>query len=265
MKIPLLSGRALNRHDTFTSPKVAIISETMARTYFPGISPIGRTFSIGDSPEWHHVEVVGVCRDAKFYSLKHSPMPAAFYPHSQHGMFLYNLVAHYSGDPKAVIPKIRKAIHSIDPNLPVGTAITIERQINDSLLNRRLVAQLSLLFGLLAAFLSCVGIYGVVSYGTARRTNEFGIRMALGAERPSVLWMVILEASRLILVGVVFGLLFTIASGRLIQTQLFGLSAYDPLSLGSALAAMVVVALIAAWIPARRATQIDPVVALRYE
>ena len=265
MKIPLLFGRTLNRQDTFSSPKVAIISETMARTYFPGISPIGRTFSIGDSPEWQNVEVVGVCEDGRFYSLKGSPMPAAFYPHSQHGMFLYNLVAHYSGDPKTVIPEIRKAIHSIDPNLPVGTVTTIERQINDSLLNKRLVAQLSVFFGLLAAFLSCVGIYGVVSYGAARRTNEFGIRMALGAKRPSVLRMVIIEALRLTFAGVIVGLLFAIASGRLIQMQLFGLSAYDPLSLGSALAAMVLVALIAAYIPARRATQIDPVIALRYE
>lgn len=192
-------------------------------------------------------------------------MPAAFYPHSQHGMFLYNLVAHYSGDPKAVIPEIRRAIHSIDPNLPVGTVTTIERQINDSLLNRRLVAQLSMFFAVLAAFLSCVGIYGVVSYGTARRTNEFGVRMALGAERPSVLRMVIIEALRLTLTGLIFGLLFAFALGRLVQMQLFGLSAYDPLSLGLAVAAMVMAALIAAWIPARRATQIDPVVALRYE
>ncbi len=265
MKIPLLFGRALNRQDTFASPRVAVITETMARTYFPGVSPIGRTFSIGDSPEWQNVQIVGVCKDARFYSLKQSPMPAAFYPHSQHGLFLYNLVAHYSGNPKAVIPEIRKAIHSVDPNLPIGNVITVERQIKDSLLNKRLVAQLSVVFGLLAAFLSCVGIYGVVSYGTARRTNEFGIRMALGAERPSVLRMVIFEALRLVFAGVIFGLLLTIASGRLIQMQLFGLKAYDPLSLGSALLAMVLVALIASYIPAQRATRIDPIVALRYE
>ncbi len=265
MKIPLLYGRALNRQDTFASPKVAIITEAMARTYFPGISPIGRTFSIGDSPEWQNVEVVGVCKDARFYSLKGTPMPAAFYPHSQHGMILYNLVAHYSGNLKAIVPELRNAIHSVDPDLPIGNVITIERQITDSLLNKRLVAQLSMVFGLLAAFLSCVGIYGVVSYGTARRTNEFGIRMALGAERLSVLRMVILEALRVVFIGMIFGLLFAMAGGRLLQAQLFGLKTYDPFSLGAAVIAMLAVALIATYLPARRATRIEPVSALRYE
>ncbi len=265
MKIPLLLGRTLNSQDTFTSRKVAVITEAMARTYFPDASPIGRTFSIGDNAEWRNIEVIGVCKDARFYSLWDKPMPAAFYPHSQHGLFLYNLVAHYSGDPKAVIPEIRRAIHSVDPNVPIGNVASIEHLINDSMLNQRLVAQLSMFFGVLAAFLSCVGIYGLVSYGIARRTNEFGIRMALGAERINVLWMVILEALRLVLVGVIFGLVFAVASGRLIQTQLFGLNSYDPFALGGALLAMLAVALLASFLPARRATRIDPVVALRYE
>lgn len=265
MRTPIVLGRDLSLRDHSGSRKVAVINETMARTYFPGGSPIGRTFSVGNNPEWQNIEVVGVAKDGKYMSLKQRPMPAAFYPHSQHGMFLYTLAAHYAGDPKLVIPEIRRTIHAIDPNLPVSDVTTLQRVVEDSVLNQRLVAQLSTIFALLAAFLSCVGIYGVVSYGVTRRTAEFGIRMALGAQRANVLRTVVSEILRSVLTGVALGIVLAIACGRFVQSQLFGLQSYDPLALCVALVIMIAISLGASYLPARRATQIDPMVALRYE
>ncbi|HEX4809625.1 MAG TPA: FtsX-like permease family protein [Bryobacteraceae bacterium] len=237
----------------------------MARSYFPGGSPIGRTFSVGDSPEWQNIQVVGVTKDAKYMSLRERNMPAAFYPHSQHGMFLYTLIARYSGNPKLVIPEIRNAVHAVDPDLPVGDVTSFEAIVDNSVLNQRLVTQLSTFFGILAALLSCIGIYGVVSYGVARRTNEFGLRMALGAERANVLFMIIRETSRVLIIGLALGLVLALASGRLVESQLFGLKPYDPFAIFIALAVMLAVALFAAYLPAHRATRIDPVAALRHE
>ena len=265
MKTPIVLGRALNERDNFASPKVAVINEAMARVYFPGGSPLGRTFSVGDNAEWQNIQVVGVAKNAKYMSLRERPRPAAFYPHSQHPLFLYTLIARCDGDPKPTMSHIRDAVHAIDPDLPVGAITTFETIVDGSVLNQRLITQLSTFFGLLAALLSCIGIYGVVSYGVARRTNEFGLRMALGAQRANVIWMVIRETGRVLLAGLVLGLTMAVASGRLIQSQLFGLKPYDPLAVLIALAVMLAIALFSAYLPARRATRIDPVAALRSE
>ncbi len=268
MKMPIVLGRALSSRDSEASRKVGVINETMARTYFPGESPLGRTFAVGDDDEaeWQNVEVVGVVKDAKYTELEEQQMPAAFFPHSQHrAHFLYNFVARYSGDPIWVIPEIRRGIGEIDPNLPVSDVATVARMVDDFTLNRRLVAQLSTFFGILAAALACIGIYGVMSYGITRRTNEFGIRMALGAERRNVLWVVLRETLTLAIAGTVIGLTLALASGRLVESLLYGVKSTNPLVMGSSIVAMIVVALLAGYLPARRATQIDPSVALRYE
>jgi len=143
--------------------------------------------------------------------------------------------------------------------------LTLEKMVDDSVGARRLVAELSAIFGALAALLACIGIYGAMSYGIARRTNEFGIRMALGAQRGDVLWMVLRETLGLVLVGVAAGLALALALSSLVTSMLFGLSPADPIAIGLASALMIAVALFAGWIPARRATRIDPTVALRYE
>ncbi|MGC2660758.1 MAG: ABC transporter permease [Bryobacteraceae bacterium] len=265
MKTPIVAGRALNDRDNLTGPKVAVINEAMVRAYFAGGSAIGRTFSVGNEGEWQNIQVVGIAKDAKYMSLRERERPAAFYPHAQHGMFLYLLIARYTGNSKFVFPAIKDAVHSVNPNLPIGNTTTFAAIVDSSVLNQRLVTQLSTFFGLLAALLSCVGIYGVVSYGVARRTNEFGLRMALGAERGDVLWMVIRETSRILAIGLAAGLLIALACGRLIQSQLFGLKFSDPFTILIALAVMLSVALFAAYLPARRATHIDPAAALRNE
>jgi predicted permease len=266
MRMPLLLGRGLTAHDAGGTRKVAVINETMARRYFSGGSPLGRTFSTGDDPQWHDVEVVGVVKDAKYMELEEEQKPAVFYPHAQHRRnFLETFVVRYEGNPSALFPEIKNALSEIDPNLPVSDVTTLVQRVDDSVLNMRLVAQLSSFFGALAAFLACIGIYGLMSYGIARRTNEFGIRMALGAERYQVLCVVLWETLLLAIAGVAIGLGLSLASGRLVESLLFGLKPYDPLVLALATVAMIVVALLAGFLPARRATRIDPWSALRYE
>src|SRR5262249_48136651 len=187
-------------------------------------------------------EVVGVAKDAKYLYLDEKPTPAAFYPHSQQRKyFLYQFVVRYTGNPTFIVPEIRRAVYEIDPNLGVGDGITLARLIDDSVLNRRLMAQLSTLFGILAAFLACIGIYGVMSYGLTRRINEFGIRIALGAGRRQVLWVVLREALWLGVAGIAIGLTLALASNRLVEGLLFGLKSNDPLTLGCAVLTMLAV------------------------
>jgi predicted permease len=266
MAMPVILGHGLSSQDTRTSRKVAVINETMVRTYFGGNSPLGRTFSIGDATEWQNVEVVGVVKDGKYMDLQEKPMPAAFYPHSQHSdTFLYSFVVRCSGNPKLLAPEIAAAIRQVDPNLPVDNFTTLSEIVDDSVSDHRLVAQLCTFFGLLAVSLSCIGIYGLMSYGVARRTSEFGVRMALGAQRRNVLWLVLTETLWLVVIGLAVGLALAPVLSRLATSLLFGLSSYDPLTIGLAIVAMLFVALVAGYLPARRATRVDPMAALRYE
>jgi predicted permease len=270
MKMPVLMGRGFSASDNSASRRVAVINETMARRYFAGVSPVGRSFTvnggIGTPAEWQNLQIVGVVKDAKYFTLEEKPMPAAFYPHAQHlPLFLFSFVVRYAGKPTAIVPSIRKAVAEIDPNLPVGDAQSLLEHIDNGVLGRRLVAQLSAFFGGLAAFLACVGIYGVMSYAVSRRTNEFGIRMALGARRGDVLAIVLREALWLGSAGVAIGLVLALASGQLVASLLYGLKANDPLALAAAMLAMMVVVSFAGYLPARRATKINPMAALRNE
>ena len=273
MGMPIVVGRDLLPRDSGASKRVAVINETMARSYFGGESPLGRTFSIndegpGENPhrfEWENIEVVGVAKDAKYVELDEKPTPAAFYPHAQHTGYLYNFVARYTGAPQLASRSIAKTISQIDSNLPLDDFSTLAQWVDDSVLNHRVVAQLCTFFGLLAVLLASIGLYGVMSYGVTRRTNEFGVRLALGANRGQVVWLVLRETLTLVLIGLVIGLAVVPAVSRFIISFLFGLQAYDALSLGSAIFAMTIVALLAGYLPARRAAKVDPVVALRYE
>ncbi len=265
MGIPVILGRDLSPDDTAASRKVAVINETTARLYFPGGSPIGHTFGIRDDAGWQNIEVVGVMKDAKYDNVVERQRPAAVYPYSQHIGYSNNFVVRYTGDPKLVIRQIRKAVNDIDPNLPVGDFSQLTEWVGRSISRQRLLAQLSTLFGVIAALLACVGIYGVMSYGIARRTNEFGVRMAMGANRADVLWMVLGETLWVASIGVAIGIAVALACSRLVDSVLFGLKPTDPIAIGSATVLMIGVALFAGWIPARRATRIDPMVALRHE
>jgi len=272
MGMPIVLGRDLLPQDTNGAKLVAVINETMARIYFGTESPVGRTFTISDSgaseprrAEWRNIEVVGVAKNAKYVDLDEKPTPAAFYPHAQHVGYLYNFIARYTGEQGVASRSIARTISQIDPNLPMGDFNTLSQSVDDSVLNHRVVAELCAFFGLLAALLACIGIYGLMSYGVTRRTNEFGVRLAVGANRNDVAWLVLRETLRLVIFGLLIGLAAIPAASRFVVSFLFGLKTYDGVSIMSAIFIMIAVALLAGYFPARRAAQVDPMVALRYE
>jgi predicted permease len=262
LHIPLLAGRDFGPQDTATSPKVAIISERMARTMFPKGNPIGRHYSFGNNEEH---EVVGIVKDVKFGSLQEDPETLDYVPATQHPMYLGDFVVRYTGDFSSTSSAVRRTIHEIDRTLPITDVTTLDQWVARSYTDQRVVAQLSSFFGLLAIFLSAIGIYGLMSYVVSRRTNEIGIRMALGAERRHVRWLVLREVLILTAIGVAIGTPAALLASRLVASMLFGLGGNDPLSLLAAVFVMVAIAALAGYLPARRASRVDPMIALRYE
>ena len=226
---------------------------------------LGVRYGLGyDKPE-NYVTVIGVARDVKFDDLAEEPVNLDYIPYTQHPWGFGDFEVRYSGSFAPVAAAVQQTIHSIDRNLPITHVTTLDAQVARSITNQRLVAQLSAFFGLLAVFLSCIGIYGVMSYVVTRRTSEIGIRMALGAGRPNMLWMVLGETLILVSVGVVIGVPVTLAGDRLVSNMLFGLRPTDLVTLVGATAILLMVAAIAGYLPARRASLVDPMVALRYE
>jgi predicted permease len=266
MQIPLVAGRTFGPQDTATSQKVAVISESMARKMFPsGSSPIGHTFGMNGPDHDNDITVIGIVKDVKFESLEESPVMIDYFPNPQHPGYMNSLSVRYTGSFDAVLPAVRQAIHQVNPNLPISNITTLEEQVGRSIRDQRLVAQLSTFFGLLAVFLSCIGIYGLMSYVVTRRTNEIGIRMALGAERAQVRWLVMREILLLVAVGVAIGVPAVLAGSKLISNMLFGLKGADAATLLAAVAMLLLVAAIAGYLPSQRASRIEPMVALRYE
>ena len=265
MGLPLVQGRTFGPQDTPKSQKVAVISELMAQRFFPNGSPVGKRFSIDHPTSKDAIEVIGVVKDAKYVNLKQEFQPIAFYPHSQLPDVLGNLVVRFSGPASSVVPQIRQVIKEANQNLPVDDVVTLSDQIGRSLVQQKLIARLASFFGLLALLLACVGLYGVMSYGVARRTNEIGIRIALGARGRSVLWLVLREALVLVVIGLVVGVLASLAVSKTAASLLYELKPNDPLTITLATLLLALVALIAGYLPARRASRVDPMIALRDE
>ncbi len=267
LQIPLLAGRAFGPQDTATSHKVAIISEAVARDLFPpGVNPIGRHYFLGHDPlPDTDVEVVGLVKDVKFGSLQETQEYIDYIPNPQHPWGYGGLAVRYTGDFKATAAAVQDTIHSINRTLPITQVTTLDRLIERTITNQRLVAQLSAFFGLLAVFLSAIGIYGLMSYMVSRRTNEIGIRMALGAARSRVRWMVMREIVHLVVAGIALGTALTLAAGTLVRNLLYGIAPTEPASLALAIAVLLAIALAAGYLPARRASQVSPMEALRYE
>ncbi|MGA7523691.1 MAG: ABC transporter permease [Acidobacteriaceae bacterium] len=267
MQIPLIAGRPFGPQDTATSQKVAIISEHMARLLFPAGSPIGRAYLLGteDDGKPAPLLVVGVAQDVKFDSLTEPADFIDYLPYTQHEWGFGDFEVRYSGDLGAVSREVKGAIHGIDRSLPIGNVSTLSEQVSGSITNQTIVAQLSAFFALIAVFLSCIGIYGVMSYLVGRRTGEIGIRMALGARRGAVAWQVMREIVILLALGIAIGLPAALAGGRLVGTLLYGIGGRDPVSEAVSVAVLIAAGLLAGYLPARRAARVDPLVALRYE
>ena len=269
MGIPLLMGRTFTAHDDLKAPKVAVVNQTFARKYLTQGNPVGQRFSL-DIARPDPIEIIGVVKDAK-YTSQRDEVPATMYrswlqtPGATNSMFFE---VRTSGDPKAYVGAIRQAVRDVEPNLPLSNIKTQIEQADETLSLERLFAKLMSLFGILAQQLASIGLYGVMAYSVSRRTHEIGIRMALGADRRKMLTMVLRQGMMLALVGVALGLGAAYVMARYLESlnsMLFGVQPRDPLTFGVTAALLTIVALIACIIPARRATRVDPMVALRYE
>jgi predicted permease len=268
MGIPLVTGRTFTSQDQQNSPKVAVINETMARRFFPNTSPIGHRFSIGETPDHPgELEVIGVVRDAKVLTLDEGSQMAAYFPCTQSPGFYDNFAVRYApgANKQEIISRVRRSIAETNPNILVNSISSLEEQVDRSIATQSLIAQLSAFFGILAVFLSCIGIYGLLSYSVARRTSELGIRLALGAQSRTLLWMILRESVFLLSIGLAIGIPVALTSTRVLKDLLYQLSPLDPTAIAIAIAAVACMTVAAAWIPARRATRINPVQALRTE
>ena len=276
MRIRTLLGRTVDRRDNQSAPKVAVINQSLARRYFPGLNSVGRQFTLGVSKKKEDlVEIVGVVEDAKYESLREVVEPTVYLPYLQSFASDMHFELRTAGNPLDLAPSVRSVVQSLDPGLPLTDVKSQTQQDDQSLFQERLFARLSGLFGLLALLLACVGLYGVMAYAVRARTHEIGIRLALGAGRGSVLGMFVREGLALAAVGIGLGVGGALALTRVFShvlesaaptnSLLYGLRANDPATFVLASLALAAATLLACFIPARRATKVDPLVALRYE
>jgi predicted permease len=262
LEIPLLRGRGLTERDNERAPKVAIINEALARKYFGQEDPLGRRIGVGPEKQ---VEIVGIARDSKYFELRGAMPPTVYLPYFQEPAGSAYFTVRTIGEPAAAIAMVRQAVREVDGSLPLGDLRTLRQQMEASWAQERFFASLSTSFGLLALLLAAIGLYGVMAYSVARRTNEIGVRLSLGAQRRDVVRLVMGESLWLVAFGIGLGLVTAMAVTRLIANWLFGLTPNDPETMAVATLLLVAVAALAGYLPARRAARVDPMVALRYE
>jgi predicted permease len=264
----LVAGRDFDTHDVANGVKVAIVNEAFAKKYFGGVNPIGKTFGFeGDKGEIPPVfEIVGMVKNTKYYELREDFKPVAFFPDTQdtRPSQYANILIRADLPLSALVSAVKRSVAEISPDIDIEFH-PFKTQILDGLLRERLMATLSGFFGALAAVLAIIGLYGVISYMVARRTNEIGIRMALGADGAGIVRLILREAFLLLGIGLVVGVGFALAAARTASSMLFGLKPYDPATLAFAIVTLAMVAVAASYIPARRAAGVDPMVALREE
>ncbi len=268
MRTPVLEGKKFDVRDSATATHVVVINQLLAQIYFPGQNPVGKHLMFDNKAMFSDkpLEIIGVVQNAKYDSLRQDFLPTAYVPIAQVGM-----VAEFSAfeirtamNPGALIPAVREAMGSVN-KLASLQFLTLKQEADDGVAQEHLLAVLSGFFGGLALLLTAIGLYGVMSYVVTLRTHEIGIRMALGAQQGSILRMVMRDAAIVLVAGDSAGVLGSIWITRLVRQLLFGLTANDPWTIALAIAAMAAVALVATYIPARRAMRVDPMVALRYE
>ena len=267
MRVPLLSGREFNAGDTATSTKVAIINEAMAKEFFANRNPIGVHFALGGGNDVKpNIEIVGVVKNAKEGHVRDADRPYFYRPYSQFGkLFGMSFYIRSQQEPLLMAKALRETVRGADANLPVYDLKTVKRVVDEDLFAERVIAGLAAAFGGLAALLAALGIYGVLAYLVAQRTREIGIRVALGAAAGHVRGLVFKEVGWMVLAGAVVGLPLSYGLARLSESLLYGVQAGDVPLYAASLGIICLVAGAAGYIPSRRATRIDPIVALRYE
>jgi predicted permease len=264
--IPILAGRPIGPEDTATVPKVAVVNQAFAARFFLGQNPVGRYAWIGHGSQSPPEEIVGLVGDARYLDPGKSPEPFAYVPLSQNpGFFAGDVEVRTTGDPSAAAAKVRQAIRDVDSALPITSVQTLPQRVNATFDQPRLIGRLSMLFSVLALILAALGLYGVMAHWVARRTQEIGVRMALGARRIDVLRLVVGRGLMVALMGTGFGLMAALGLTRVIASSLYRVKPADPITFGLVPLVVVAVTLLASYIPARRAAKVDPMVALRYE
>lgn len=275
LRIPLVRGRDFNDRDSAIAPPVVVVNQAFVRRFFPAEEPVGKRITLDFVPDEQPREIVGVVADARVSPYERTPAPTIFVPHVQQTAHWQGpswgfrssqyFILKTSGDPARLVPALRRAVAEIDPNKPISEIETVDQAVDRSVLGDRLYMLLLGSFGVIAAILAAVGIFGVISYAVAQRTQEIGIRMALGAGRGEILRLVLFQSAVLIALGIVLGLGGAFGLTRLLANDLFGITATDLTTFTSVTALLALVALLATVIPTRRATRVDPTTALRYQ
>ena len=268
MGIRLIRGRVFTARDDARSPRVAVINETLARQFFPNEDPIGKRINIPNGPPgsptvWR--EIVGIVADIKQYGVDKETTSQSYEPFAQSPFDMLNIVLRTSGSPAAMLSALRPAVYAVDKDQPIGSIRPLEEIMAEKISQQRFAMLLLTVFSVVALVIAAVGIYGVMAYSVVQRTGEIGIRMALGAQTRDVLRLVLAQAGKLVGIGLLAGLVATFATSRAMGSILFRTSAYDPLTLTSITILLAAVALVACLLPARRATKVNPIEALRVE
>ena len=271
MRIPIMAGRSFGPQDTTTSVKVGVINQSLAHARFPKESPLGKRFQISElensgeyGKEW--IEIIGICADTRYASLREPAPPQFFLPYVQrNGESGMSYMIRTTAAPEAVVPVLRRVARQIDPDVPLGDIRTQEQQIDAAMQQERVFVTLTSGFGLLALALAAVGIYGIMAYSVSQRTNEIGVRLAVGAQPWQVRTLILKESTWLTAAGIVAGTVAALVLCRLVKSMLFGIRPDDPATIAGGILVLLAVALASSWIPARRAAGLDPIVALRHE
>jgi predicted permease len=263
--IPLLTGRTISARDMPGSPSVAVVNQTFVHKYLPNRNPLGQHISLGAPFKAPGAEIVGVVADSKYSDLRERPEPMAFFSLWQMPVAEFEIILRTAAAPSAVVAEARQALKQVSGKLPILKTTTLNAQIEQSLEQQKVIAALSSIFGLLALILASIGIYGTLAYSVAGRTVEIGIRMAVGARRRNVAWLILRDSFVLIALGLIIGLPLALGATRWLKSFLFGVTEIDPAAIVSAVLLIAALALLAGYLPARRAARIDPMRALRHE